>query len=335
MTYALGVVIFAVGILRLGLPARGRPPADRQAVRHEGDPVLRRLRPDPVVVPARRDRVRRQGDPGRRLRQDRRDDPARGDRPGGRGPGVLALPALAAHGRARRRLGDPLRARDRDLLLRRDHDRPAQPGGAVVRADGRDAGHRPGHRLRRAGLRRSTRTTLRACRASDPAGPAKAAGLQHGDRDRRPSAARRSRRTATWSSTVRAAPAGTRRRGLRPRRRRGRRRRSTSCPTQRPQIDRPDRAGCRPSRRSASRSATRSAILHYSAVGGVGAAVDFTGYNDHGRPSRRSARFPSKIPNLIDAIGGQAARPEHADQRRRRQPGRRRGRPRSARRSSS
>ncbi len=38
---------------------------------------------------AGRDRVRRQGDPGRRLRQDRRDDPARGGRAGRRGAGVL------------------------------------------------------------------------------------------------------------------------------------------------------------------------------------------------------------------------------------------------------
>ena len=45
----------------LGHAARDRPLRDGQEVRHEGHPLLRRLRPDAVVHPARRDRVRHQG----------------------------------------------------------------------------------------------------------------------------------------------------------------------------------------------------------------------------------------------------------------------------------
>jgi hypothetical protein len=74
------------GAARLGVAARGRTLLDGAPLRHEGHPVLRRLRPDGLVAPARRDRVGLQGHPGRRLREDRRDDPARGGRAGRRGP---------------------------------------------------------------------------------------------------------------------------------------------------------------------------------------------------------------------------------------------------------
>ena len=56
----------------LDRPARARPHDPRQEVRREGHAVLHRLRPHRVVARRRRDRVRRQGDPARRLRQDRR-----------------------------------------------------------------------------------------------------------------------------------------------------------------------------------------------------------------------------------------------------------------------
>ena len=56
---------------------RARPHDPGQGLRREGDPVLHRLRPDRLEPPARRDRVRREGDPARRLREDRRDAAAR------------------------------------------------------------------------------------------------------------------------------------------------------------------------------------------------------------------------------------------------------------------
>ena len=64
--------------------ARDRALRDGQEVRHEGHPVLRRLRADDLVHLAGRDRVRDQGAAVRRLRQDRRDDLARRRGPGGR-----------------------------------------------------------------------------------------------------------------------------------------------------------------------------------------------------------------------------------------------------------
>ena len=79
--------------------------------------VLRRLRADALVVPARRDRVRRQGDPARRLRQDRRDDAAgRRRRRRGRAAGDVALPGVEADDRDGRRLDHPLHARASSTL---------------------------------------------------------------------------------------------------------------------------------------------------------------------------------------------------------------------------
>src|SRR5262249_4419459 len=53
----------------LGLPARGWAHGGGEGLRHEGPPLLRRLRADAVVVPPRRDRVRREGPATGRLRQ--------------------------------------------------------------------------------------------------------------------------------------------------------------------------------------------------------------------------------------------------------------------------
>ena len=60
---------------RVDRPARGRSPRAGQAVRRAGDPVHGRLRAHDVVPPPRRDRVRRQGDPARRLHPDDRHVP--------------------------------------------------------------------------------------------------------------------------------------------------------------------------------------------------------------------------------------------------------------------
>ena len=57
---------------------RARPHDPGQGLRREGHAVLHRLRADRLEPPARRDRVRREGDPARRLREDRRDAAARG-----------------------------------------------------------------------------------------------------------------------------------------------------------------------------------------------------------------------------------------------------------------
>ena len=49
----IGIVVFALGILISVCLARGRSHGDGQGVRHEGHPVLHRVRADPLVVPAR------------------------------------------------------------------------------------------------------------------------------------------------------------------------------------------------------------------------------------------------------------------------------------------
>ena len=82
-----------------------------EEVRHEGDQVLRRLRPDHLVHLAGRDRVRDQGAAARRLRQDHRDALARrGGGPGGRAEVIPPPPRLAADHRALRRLVHAFRA---------------------------------------------------------------------------------------------------------------------------------------------------------------------------------------------------------------------------------
>ena len=81
----LGVARRGLRDHRDGHGARVRPLHHRQARGHEGDRVLRRLRPRRVVDDARRDALRRARDPGRGLRQGARDDLDREDRPGRRG----------------------------------------------------------------------------------------------------------------------------------------------------------------------------------------------------------------------------------------------------------
>ena len=92
-----GLLIVIVMLHELG-PLRGG-----QAGRHEGDRVLRRVRAPPVVVPAGGDRVRDQGHPPGRLREDPRHDQPRGGRPGRRGPhlppAAVPLPAAGGGGR--------------------------------------------------------------------------------------------------------------------------------------------------------------------------------------------------------------------------------------------
>ena len=70
---------------RVHRPARARSPGAGEEVRREGDAVLHRVRPHALVQAQGRDRVRRQGDPARWLRQARRDAPTGT----GRGPDQL------------------------------------------------------------------------------------------------------------------------------------------------------------------------------------------------------------------------------------------------------
>ncbi len=133
---------------RLDRPARGRAHGPRQAVRGPGQPVHGRLRPDPVVAHPRRDRVRAQGDPARRLRAPRRHVPAgaRGRRPAGARVGRPPGP-----GRPRvQRPGDPPGGGPPRLLP------PVHPEEA--RRHARRAGDEPRHR-RRAAHRRARRAS--------------------------------------------------------------------------------------------------------------------------------------------------------------------------------
>ena len=141
---------------------------------------------------------------------------------------------------------------------------------------------------------------LRGCRAGDPAGPAKAAGLRSGDRIVSIGGKHVSK-YGDVVNTVRAEPVGPTtvvyvRDGIR--------RTATVdlVATQRPKVNHPD-----------GKTSTVSAmgvqvrypplILHSSAIGALGSATEFTGFNIT-QTFKALAAFPSKIPNLIDAIGG-------------------------------
>jgi membrane-associated protease RseP (regulator of RpoE activity) len=142
---------------------------------------------------------------------------------------------------------------------------------------------------------------LRDCKASDPPGPAKAAGLRRGDLI----VSIGGKPVPTYGdvvSTIRTSPAG-------PVEvvyvRDGQRRTATVdlVSTQRPKLG--ETSG-KTSTVSAMGVQVRypKSVLHHSAIGGVGAATSFTGYNITATFKAVGA-FPSKIPKLIDAIGGQ------------------------------
>lgn len=147
---------------------------------------------------------------------------------------------------------------------------------------------------------------LRDCRAGDPAGPARTAGLRHGDRV----VSVGGEPVATYGelvTLVRSSPPGPTdvvylRAGER---------RSTTVDlvtTERPALG---QTTGKVSKVSAIGVSVRFpvAVLHHSAVGGVPAALDFTGYNIT-QTFKAVGAFPSKVPKLIDAIGGQQRDPE-------------------------
>lgn len=149
---------------------------------------------------------------------------------------------------------------------------------------------------------------LRACRASDPAGPAKAAGLRHGDRILTVDG----KKVPTYESfvtAIRSSAAGpvdiTYRRD-------GQVRTTTAnlVSTQRPAVGDPE----------ASKGLTTVSAIgvtqrfprgrnHYGAVSGIGGSVSYLGSTVE-QTFSAVGKFPSKIPKLFDAIGGQKRDPE-------------------------
>ena len=147
---------------------------------------------------------------------------------------------------------------------------------------------------------------LRGCRPGDPAGPAKAAGLRRGDRI----LAVGGERIGTYGDlveTIRAAPPGPVQVVYR---RDGQRGTTTAdlVATQRPPVGEPE-----------GELRTVSAIglavkepplaLHYSAPAAVPASVWYLGESVE-LTFEAIGRFPSKIPKLLDAIGGEERDPE-------------------------
>jgi membrane-associated protease RseP (regulator of RpoE activity) len=144
---------------------------------------------------------------------------------------------------------------------------------------------------------------LRACRASDPKAPAAAAGLRAGDRI----ISVGGQRLTTYGDlvrTVRATPPGpvdlTYRRA-------GQTRTATVdlVATRRPALTDSSGTG-KLSTVSAIGLSVRTppSIVHYSALAGAGGAAGYLGESVK-QTFQAVAKFPSKIPKLIDAIGGQ------------------------------
>ena len=144
---------------------------------------------------------------------------------------------------------------------------------------------------------------LRACRASDPEAPARVAGLQHGDRILSVGGAT----ITTYGDLVRAlrsSPAGPveisyRRDGVE---------RTTTADlvaTRRPALDATDGKGPLQTVSAIGLSVRQPRyVLHYGAAGAVGGAVSFLGTSVE-QTFQAVAKFPSKIPKLFDAIGGE------------------------------
>ncbi len=147
---------------------------------------------------------------------------------------------------------------------------------------------------------------LRACRADDPVGPAKAAGLRPGD----VVVSVGGTPTETYGDVVdavRASPAGPTDVVFE---RDGQRRTVTAdlVATQRPpagesvgELENVSAIGVS--------VATPSRTLHYSPVAAIPASVWYVGKTID-QTFEAIARFPSKIPKLLDAIGGQERDPE-------------------------
>ena len=141
LAFLLGVLVVAVGVGCVDRPARDRPPGAGQEVRREGDPVHGRLRADDLVAPPRRDRVRRQGDPARRLHPDDRHVPAAPGRQARHAARLEHRPVQPARstrrGRPAWRRSSP--GDERPRLLQADR---AQEGHRHARRPGHEPAHR-------------------------------------------------------------------------------------------------------------------------------------------------------------------------------------------------
>jgi membrane-associated protease RseP (regulator of RpoE activity) len=144
---------------------------------------------------------------------------------------------------------------------------------------------------------------LRACRAADPEAPAKVAGLQHGDRIISVGGTR----VHTYGQlvrTLRSTPPGP----VEITYRRDGQVHSTTAdlvPTRRPALKDEKATGPLQTVSAIGLSVRRPPlILDYGPVTAVGGAVSFLGTTVE-QTFQALAKFPSKIPKLLDAIGGQ------------------------------
>ncbi len=161
-----------------GGAARVRPHVGRIGHRDEGAALLRGLRSDPVVDPSRRDRVRAQGDSGRRLLRHRRDDVGRRIAARRARPRDVQAEDLEARRGAVRRSGHELRHRPGADLRHRGHVGSAEPAP--------HRGHRPNSlcgKRNQAGRLREVHGRRAGRRGRDPRRRRGAQGQRHpGDR---------------------------------------------------------------------------------------------------------------------------------------------------------
>ena len=162
----------------LGGAARVRPHVGRAGHRDEGAALLRRLRPDAVVDATRRNRVRPQSDPGRRVLRHRRHDVGRRTAARRARPRDVQAEDLEARRGVVRRAGDELRHRPGADLRHRGHLGPAEPAS--------HRGHRPNSLCRKrnqAGRLREVHGRRAGGRRRDPGRRRGAQGRRHpGDR---------------------------------------------------------------------------------------------------------------------------------------------------------
>lgn len=147
---------------------------------------------------------------------------------------------------------------------------------------------------------------LRACRAGDPVAPARAAGLEAGDRV----VSVAGTRITTYGDFVKAVrssrPGPTQVTYVRD----GATRTATAdlVATRRPPVGATDDRQLETVSAIGVSVASPRLVTHYGALDAAGAAVSFTGTTVK-QTFQALAAFPQKIPNLIDAIGGQQRDP--------------------------
>ncbi len=187
LMYLLGVLAVVLGVIVVDRPARDRAPGPGQALRRQVHPVHGRLRPDGVVAPGGRDRVRVQGHPARRLRPHDRDVPAEARR--------VAAPRRRAAGRlmaeqARQDAQREITPEDADRLFYQRSGAEAARHHARRPGDEPDRRRRPA-RDRRVRLRRPDDRAGGVSRSASASPPAEATAPAALHRRRPPSPGRR------------------------------------------------------------------------------------------------------------------------------------------------